>query len=132
MWRYYKVLVFTTHDPIVARAQGVRTAYVELLFNALVVAVVVISLRVLGVLLIAAALILPAATARLTSASFGRVLVTSTGLGAVAGIVGLYLSYHLDIASGPAIVLTHTTLFVAVYLATLRPRATRTSARRHA
>lgn len=132
LWRYYKVLVFATHDPIVARAQGVRTAHVELLFNALVVIVVVVSLRVLGVLLIAAALILPAATARLTSASFGRVLATSTGLGVVAGIVGLYVSYHLDIASGPAIVLTHTTLFAAVYLATVRPRTVTTRRVPHA
>ena len=118
LWWFYKPLVFTTFDPAVARAQGVRTGLIETVFNIMVIAVVIVSLRVLGVLLIAAALVLPAATARLASASFSRVITVSTGLGTVAGIVGLYVSYHFDIASGPAIVLTHAVLFTAVYLAT--------------
>lgn len=121
---FYKPLVFTTFDPIVARAQGVPTAATEVLYNALVIAVVITSLRVMGVLLIAAALVLPASTARLLSSSFGRVMAISTGLGVLAGIVGLYVSYHLDIASGPAIVLTNAAAFLAVFLFTL-PRQAR-------
>lgn len=128
LWWFYKQLVFTTFDPIVARAQGVRTGLIETVFNVMVIAVVIVSLRVLGVLLIAAALVLPAATARLLSASFSRVITTSTALGTVAGVVGLYVSYHLDIASGPAVVLTHLALFTTVYFATattrIRPQRT--------
>lgn len=118
--RWGKALVFTTFDPVVARAQGVATGRIEALFNLLLVVVVVASLRVLGVLLIAAALVIPAATARLLSASFPHVLATSTLLGAAAGLVGLYVSYHADIASGPAIVLTHATVFAFVFTVTGR------------
>ncbi len=114
----YKALVFTTFDPEVARVHGVRVERIELLFSLLTAAVVVASVRVLGVLLIAAAVVIPAAIARLVTRSFGAMLVWSTALGVVSSVVGLYLSFHVDVPSGPTIVITGATLFAVVFAVT--------------
>ena len=57
------------------------------------------------VTMIAAALVIPPVVARMLTHTFGRMLAISTVLGAVAGFVGMNLSYHLDVASGPTIVM---------------------------
>ena len=72
---------------------------------------------VLGYL--AAGIVIPPATARLVTDRFARMLWLSTALGAVSGAVGMVASYHLDIASGPVIVLTQSTLFAGAYAARL-------------
>lgn len=102
----YKRLVAVTFDPVVARVHGVAADRYELLINLLVAGVVVVSVRVLGILLIAAAVVIPAATARNLLRTFGTILVAATALGVVAAVGGLYGSYHFDLPSGPAIVLT--------------------------
>jgi manganese/iron transport system permease protein/iron/zinc/copper transport system permease protein len=76
------------------------------------------SMRVLGVTLIAAALVIPPVIARMLTDSFARMLVLSTSIGAIAGVTGMYLSYHLDISSGAAIVLVNFAGFVVVYTIT--------------
>jgi ABC-type Mn2+/Zn2+ transport system permease subunit len=115
----YKQLVFMTFDREVASTQGVRTAVMESLFSALIAAVVVSSLRVMGVLLIAAILIIPAAAARILSRTFGRMLVVAAGIGMVTSVAGLYISYYADIASGPAIVLSQTAVFAVALVGAL-------------
>lgn len=107
----YKRLVATTHNPSVATAHGVPTGTVEVIFNAMLALAVVTALQVLGVLLVAAALLLPAATASLVFGSFGRLTLMSIGLGIITAIIGLYVSYYHDIASGPSIVLTGAAAF---------------------
>ena len=62
-------------------------------------------MQVLGVTLIAATLVIPAVVARMLTNSFSRMLWLSTVIGAVCGFVGMNLSYHLDVQSGPTIVL---------------------------
>ena len=114
----YKPLVFTTFDAEVARVHGVRAGGVELLFSLVTAAVVVASVRVLGVLLIAAAVVIPGATARLVTRSIHRMLLVSTALGVGAAVAGLYISFHLDVPSGPAIVLTGATVFALVAMVT--------------
>lgn len=111
----YKRLVLTVFDPEVAAVHGVPVRRVELILNLVTAAVVVASVRVLGALLIAAAVVLPAAGARLITRSFSGLIATAVVLGTGASIVGLYLSFHLDIPSGPAIVLTGTAGFVTAY-----------------
>ena len=115
----YKQLVFMTFDREVASTQGVRTAMMEALFSTLIAAVVVSSLRVMGVLLIAAILIIPAATARILSRTFGRMLVIASAIGIVTAVAGLYISYYANIASGPAIVLSQTSLFAVALVGAL-------------
>jgi len=113
---FYKQLLATTHNSAVAAAHGVPAGAMEVVFNALLALAVVTALQVLGVLLVAATLLLPAATASLAFGSFGRLALASIGLGVTTAIVGLYLSYYHDIASGPSIVLTGGAVFVVAAL----------------
>ncbi|MFT5564023.1 MAG: ABC-type Mn2+/Zn2+ transport system permease subunit [Myxococcota bacterium] len=127
----YKPLLFTTQDIQVARAHGIDVRRMEFLFNALVAAVIITALQVLGVLLITAVLLIPAATARTVLRSFGAIVVGSIAIGVMTSIIGLYASFYIDIASGPSIVLTGLGVFVLTLMATsLRQRlATRTNRR---
>lgn len=117
----YKRLVFATFDPEVAGVHGVRVGRSELVFNLLTAAVVVASVRVLGVLLIAAAVVVPGAFARLVSRSLGAMLGIATVVGVAGSMVGLYASYHADVPSGPAIVLTATLVFLVGFVVTSVP-----------
>jgi ABC-type Mn2+/Zn2+ transport system permease subunit len=119
----YKPLVLTTFDPEVAAVHGVRTGTIELAFSLTTAAVVVASVRVLGVLLIAAAVVVPAAAARLLTRSFGAMLLLATLIGIGSSIGGLYASFHVNVPSGPTIVLAGSAVFTSAYLATaLRDR----------
>jgi manganese/iron transport system permease protein/iron/zinc/copper transport system permease protein len=111
----YRRLLFTTFDPEVAEASGVDTGKIDALIALILAATIVTTMNFLGVLLIAAALVVPAVVARMLTDSFSKMLWLSTAFGAVSGLVGMYLSWFLNIASGPAIVLTASALFVLVY-----------------
>lgn len=132
--RYYKPLLFSTFDPAVAAVQGVRVGAMELLFNVLVAAVVIVSVRVLGVLMIAAAVVIPGATARLLCRSFHRMLLTATLIGAGVSVVGLYGSYYVDVPSGATIVLAGAAVFVLASVGTTAAtrRRSQRARRRHA
>jgi manganese/iron transport system permease protein/iron/zinc/copper transport system permease protein len=110
----YKQLLFTTFDTEVARVYGVRTEWIDTLFALLLAAAIIASMQVLGVTLIAAALIIPAITARLLTDSFHRMIFFSTLIGAASGVLGMYLSYYIDVASGATIVLLQSTVFGVV------------------
>ncbi len=112
----YKRLVLTVFDPTVAAVHGVPVRRIELGLNLVTAAVVVASVRVLGALLIAAAVVLPAAGARLITRSFAGLIGVAVALGTSASVIGLYLSFHLDVPSGPAIVLTGTLGFLVAYV----------------
>lgn len=112
LYSLYKPLAFTTYDPDMARAHGVNVARIDLCYNLLVGMVVVSSLRVVGVLLITAVLVFPAATARVLCPTLGAAVLVAAGTGLVATTAGLYISYHGDIASGPAIVMAHAGVLV--------------------
>lgn len=114
LFTIYKPLLAATHNPAVASAHGIRVGVIEVIFNALLALAVITALQVLGVLLVAATLLLPAATASLAFGSFGRLMMVSIALGITTAIVGLYISYYHDIASGPSIVLTGAAVFAAL------------------
>jgi manganese/iron transport system permease protein/iron/zinc/copper transport system permease protein len=107
----YKPLLFSTFDAEVAQVSGVPTRKVRLLFSCILALTILASVQVLGVTLIAAALVIPAATARLLTNNFAAMLGLSTILGGLTALVGMYLSYYLDIASGASIVLLSALLF---------------------
>jgi ABC-type Mn2+/Zn2+ transport system permease subunit len=88
------------------------------LFNILVAAVIIVSVRVLGVLLIAAAVVIPAAVARLVTRSFGRMLLVAVAVSVLATVAGLYVSFHADVASGASIVLVEAAAFGVVAVGT--------------
>lgn len=114
----YKRLVFATFDPEVAGVHGVRTTWVEMAFSLATAAVVVASVRVIGVLLIAAAVVIPAAIARLVTRSIGVMVCLAVGIGVVSSVLGLYGSFYLDVPSGPTIVLVGAGAFFVVFVVT--------------
>ena len=117
---------FTTFDPDVARVYGVKTEWVDTLFALILAAALIASMQIMGVTLIAAALVIPAITARLLTDSFNRMIVYSTVIGAASGLLGMYISYFADVASGATIVLLQATVFaVALLITSLQKRAAR-------
>jgi ABC-type Mn2+/Zn2+ transport system permease subunit len=114
----YRVLLFTTFDPEVAEATGINTGRVDALLMLLLSASVLATMQILGVTLIAAALVIPATIARMLTNSFSRMLVLATALGTAIGFTGMNLSYHLDVQSGPTIVLVGAALFAVVFMVT--------------
>jgi manganese/iron transport system permease protein/iron/zinc/copper transport system permease protein len=128
----YKQLLFTTFDPEVAQVYGVRTQWVDTLFALALAAAIIASMQVLGVTLIAAALVIPAITARLLTDSFGRMMTYAVGIGVACGALGMYLSFYVDVASGATIVLLQATAFgVALAISALRHQAGRRLAHVH-
>lgn len=113
----YRQLLFSTFDPDVAQVSGVDTARSDALLAVMLSALITVCMNVLGVTLIAAMLVIPPVVGRLLSDSFARMLAISVGVGAASGAVGVYLSYHLDWASGPAVVLTASAIFVVAFAA---------------
>lgn len=114
----YRSLLFTTFDPEVADASGVPTARIDALLMVALACSILATMQVLGVTLIAATLVIPPTVARMITNSFGRMLALSTGIGAACGFVGMNVSYHLDVQSGPTIVLVGASLFAIVFAAT--------------
>jgi manganese/iron transport system permease protein/iron/zinc/copper transport system permease protein len=112
----YRRLLFTTFDPEVAEASGVNTARIDALFALLLALSIVATMRVLGVTLIAAALVVPPVIARMLTDSFRRMLWLSVIIGAVSGFVGIYLSWFLNVASAGFIVLVDIAAFAVVYV----------------
>ncbi|MGZ4105187.1 MAG: metal ABC transporter permease [Actinomycetota bacterium] len=114
----YRQLLFMTFDPEVADAYGVRVRRYDTLFALILAATIVSTMQVLGVTLIAAIIVVPAIVGRLVTDSFGKMLICSTVVGAFCGLVGIYVSYWNDVASGATIVLVAATIFVVVFAAT--------------
>jgi manganese/iron transport system permease protein/iron/zinc/copper transport system permease protein len=112
----YRQLLFSTFDPEVAEVSGVRTGRVDALLAITLAATITATMTVLGVTLIAAALVIPAVIARLLTDSFGRMLAISVVVGALSGFVGMYLSFYLNVSPGAAVVLTGASLFVVAFV----------------
>ena len=117
----YKMLLFATFDQEVAGFYGVPTGWMDTLFSLVLAAVIVVSIQVLGVTMIAAAIVIPPVVARLLTDSFRTLILLSTALGAICGLAGIYLSFYLDVSSGASVVLFSALLFVcALGYTTLR------------
>ncbi|MCB0977453.1 MAG: metal ABC transporter permease [Acidimicrobiales bacterium] len=123
---WYRPLLFATFDPEVADVSGVPAGRTDAVLMVLLCGVILTSMRVMGVTLIAATIVIPSAAARFLTDSFAKVLVWSAVIGGFTGLAGMYLSYHLDVASGATIVLVQFTVFVISFALGGRTRRTRT------
>ena len=129
----YRQLLFMTFDPEVAPLYGVPSEWVDALLSLILAATVIASMQILGVTMIAAIIVVPAVTARLLTDSFPRLLVLATALGTLCGLIGMLLSYYLDVASGATVVLTAAGVFLLVLSGTtIRRRVRAEQARRGA
>jgi zinc transport system permease protein len=106
-------LAYASFDPELAALSGVAVASVELVLFATAAVVVVVGVKTVGVVLVGAFIVIPAATARLLGGSLGRIAATAVALGMTGSAVGLLISYHLDVASGATVILTLGAVFVA-------------------
>jgi manganese/iron transport system permease protein/iron/zinc/copper transport system permease protein len=127
----YRRLLFTTFDREVAQVHGVATGWVETWFALILAAVIIVSMQILGVTMIAAALVVPAITARLLTDSFHRMILISTGLGALTGLLGMYISFYVDVSSGATIVLLQALLFGVAFALLAWRRTGRLAAHTH-
>ncbi len=110
-------LLFATFDPEVASAYGVSTGKIDLLFIMLLAVTVLVSTQILGVTLVAAAMVIPPVIARYLTQRFQNLLIVSPLIGAFCGAAGMFLSFYFDISSAATIVLTAAALFILVDLA---------------
>ncbi len=114
----YRQFLFSTFDPEVADVSGVHVKRMDALLMLVLSISILATLKIIGVTLVAATLVIPAVVARMVTDSFSRMLWISTGLGACAGAVGMYLSFQLEIPSGTTIVLVDAAVFVVVLIVT--------------
>ncbi len=121
---FYKELLLLSFDPIVAEAMGYPVQVLNYLLLVLIALTIVISIQAVGIILVVALLVTPSATAYLLTERFFRMMILGALLAALAAVIGLYLSFYLNVASGAAIVLVSTCLFFLV-LASRRIRTAR-------
>lgn len=112
LYFFHKELVFTSFDPVGAEVIGVPTKFLSYLLLVLLAMVIVIALQAVGLILVMAMLVTPAATAYLLVRRFTPMMVVGGALGGVSAIVGLYLSFYFNIPSGAAMVLVATGFFI--------------------
>ncbi|MEZ4502863.1 MAG: metal ABC transporter permease [Dehalococcoidia bacterium] len=117
---FYRELVLVAYDPAAASAMGVPARFFEYAVLVMIAFAVVISIKAIGIVLVNAMLIIPAATAGLFVRRLGPIMAYGLLFALVASIVGLHVSYHAGVAASPAIVLTASLLFAASVLLTSR------------
>jgi zinc transport system permease protein len=107
----FREMLFVAFDEEVARAYGRRVDLFDALLIVVLALTIVAGVRVVGVLLVEALLVVPAATAALWTLDFRRQVALSMTLGAVCGAAGLWMSFAFDVGAGAAIVLTAVSIF---------------------
>ncbi|MFC4323300.1 metal ABC transporter permease [Litchfieldia salsa] len=112
---FYKELLVTSFDPTMAEAYGLPIKIIHYFLMTLLTMVTVASLQTVGIVLVVAMLITPAATAYLLTDRLGVMIYLSAGLGVLASVVGLYFSFTYNLASGASIVLVSTVLFLLAF-----------------
>ena len=113
----YKEFLLASFDPVLAHTLGRRPELLRFVMLILLALTVVVSLQTVGVGLVAAMLVTPAATAYLLTRRLSRMMALSAVIGAISSVAGLYFSYYLNVASGAAVVLTATVVFMVAFVA---------------
>jgi manganese/iron transport system permease protein len=113
---FYKELLFFTFDPLGAEALGLPVQAINLGLTAAITLAIIAGIKTVGVILVVALMVGPAATAYLLVKELHWMMVWGAGFGVLFGIIGMYASYYLDLPSGPAIGLT---VFLGFVLALL-------------
>lgn len=116
--QFWSSLVLMTLHEDLAKAEGVNTFFMKLLFTLLMTLLVAISIRIVGVLLITSMLIIPAAAARQLSKTPEMMALYASIIGALSVIGGLYISMQWDTPSGPSIIITASSIFIVLFSVT--------------
>ncbi len=121
----FNPLLLTSVNPSLAASRGARVKWVEMAFIVAVAVVVMLSIQWVGILMINALLILPAASARNVARSARQYTLLSLAFSLFSGLLGLVLSYLWDVSAGPMIVLILGCIFAVTYLIKARSRVSR-------
>jgi ABC-type Mn2+/Zn2+ transport system permease subunit len=113
---FYKPFLVISFDPVLAATLRLPVERLRYLMLILLALTIVVSLQTVGVGLVAAMLVTPAAAAYLLTRRLPAMMAVSAGIGALSSLAGLYLSYTLNVASGAAVVLVATFLFLLAFL----------------
>ena len=127
-----KELLYATFDPLGAAASGLRVGPLEYLLLAILGVTIVVGIQAVGIILVVAMLVTPAATAQLLVTRFDRLMLLAIGLAMASVVAGLYTSFYWNLAAGATIVLFETLLFAMALLlgprtGLLRARGARTA-----
>ena len=117
LYLFHKELVFTSFDPQGASVIGLPTGMFNYLLLVLLAIAIVVSLKAVGIVLVMAMLVTPAATSYLLVRGFPLMMAVGAAVGALAAVVGLYVSFYLNIPSGPAMTLAAVAMFVMAMIA---------------
>jgi len=112
----YKQFMVISFDPILAMMMKLPVQFLHYLMLVMLGLTVVVSIQTVGVGLAAAMLVTPAASAYLLTRRLPSMMIVSAIVGAVSSVIGLYISYYINIASGSAIVLTATLIFFIAFI----------------
>jgi ABC-type Mn2+/Zn2+ transport system permease subunit len=122
---FFKELLFITFDPEMARVSGLPAGALYVLLLSLMALTIVLSIKVVGIILVSALIVIPAAAAYQLTEDFRRMMLLAVVIGNLSAIVGLFLSYGLNTASGATMVLTATLIFFLSALLSPRRRRAR-------
>lgn len=112
-----KALTLLALDTELAHVHGIRTVWLQWLLYCMLTVTVVLSIKILGIVLVSALLVIPVAASKLIARSFRQMLILSSSFGLLATLVGIFISYSYDLPTGPAIVLIATGIFFVIALA---------------
>ncbi len=112
VWLLYKELVFTTYDSAVAEASGLPVRFLEYLLPLLVALTTVAALKTVGNVMVMSLLVVPAVTGSLLARRLATMMAATVGVALAAIVIGLYLSFHFNLPTGPAIVVVSVALLL--------------------
>ncbi len=113
---FYKEFLLISFDPVLATTLRLPTTFLRYLLLVLIAITIVTALQVVGIALMLAMFVTPAATASLLTRRLPSMMAVAASIGAVSGVVGVYASFYLNVASGAAVVLVASLIFIFVFL----------------
>jgi ABC-type Mn2+/Zn2+ transport system permease subunit len=113
---FYKELLFTAYDPTMAAASGLPVDAIQFGLLAMLAMTTVIAMQTVGVVLVVALLVTPAATAQLLTRSLGSMMLVAAGIGALSSLAGLYVAWHADVSASASVVLSATAIFTVAFV----------------
>lgn len=112
--KYWSRWAYSTFDSELAKADGYNTKRDDLVLSAIISLVIVLSIKLVGIVLIASFLVIPAATAKIVSKTFSQMTVLSAVFGVIGALLGLFLSVVFDMPSGAVIILVQAAIFSVI------------------
>jgi ABC-type Mn2+/Zn2+ transport system permease subunit len=113
---FYKEFLVLSFDPVLASTLRLPVGLLQNILLVLIALAIVASIQAVGVALVLAMLVTPASAAYLVARRLPLMMALGTAIGGISAVVGLYLSYYWNVASGPAIVLVETAIFLLIFV----------------